>query len=123
MIRKILTILFLMVQLCAKAWQGDPNLGIIPAPKSIRINQVNFYFNTDLRIVYQTPQEYKIAHLLIDLIKEKFALHVTLVKKISETGKHTIRFITNHNATSNESYQLTISPDLITISGKEAGLF
>ncbi|HEY0670342.1 MAG TPA: family 20 glycosylhydrolase [Sphingobacteriaceae bacterium] len=106
-----------------QAQTGDPNLGIIPAPKSVVLKSGQFQINKNTVIQYAAANDKAQAELFQLFLKEKYALNLPLTKSSSKKAG-VIRFTSvSYSGTNPEGYLLNINPELVTISGKGAGLF
>ncbi len=108
------------------AQSSDPNLGIIPAPASVKTAGGNFVIsNSDqIDIIYGSPTDEHIAQLFHNYLKEHYSLEFPVR---NERDKHTKRVISfssvDYKKANKESYTLQIAKDHIVVSGKGPGLF
>jgi hexosaminidase len=101
----------------------DSNLGIIPAPKSIRSGTGHFIINGNSVIQYESLADEQNARLFQLFLKEKYSLNLP-VKKASVKYSNAIKFSSNaYSGVNTEGYSLHITPSHIIVSGKEAGQF
>ncbi|HEY1025891.1 MAG TPA: family 20 glycosylhydrolase [Sphingobacteriaceae bacterium] len=106
------------------AQTADPGLGIIPAPKSIKVITGHFAFGGESAIMYETETDRKVAELFHDFLRDQFSLDLPVAKAFVKAPKSLIRFSSaDYNAANPEGYSLVITPDQINVSGKGAGLF
>ncbi len=102
----------------------DPNLGIIPAPKSVNVLMGQFAISQKTTIQYENPNDRNTAILFQDFLKEKYQVNLPVTKYSSKKSVSTILF-TSKGAENivTEGYKLNITPASITLTGKEAGMF
>ena len=105
------------------AQTSNPNLGIIPAPQSVRINEGQFVVSSETAILFETQEDHKIALLFHDFVRDNYFLELPVAKNFIKAPKSSIRFAADNYAGNPEGYRLNISPTQITVSGKGAGLF
>lgn len=108
------------------AQSADPNLGIIPAPLSVKITGGNFTLrgNDHIAIIYGSSSDERIARLFHSFLEQHYELDLPVYNKKDKHTKKIISFSSiNYKTTNKESYTLTITPNRISILGKEAGLF
>lgn len=102
----------------------DPNLGIIPAPQSVNSTAGQFTFSRDAAIVYGNESDRRIAELFRDFLKDNYFLDIPVARAFVRAPKAIINFSSSTYRGSNpEGYSLSILPDQINISGRDAGLF
>ncbi len=107
-----------------KGQVSDPNLGIIPAPKSINVLTGEFVVNQKSVIQYENPGDKETAQLFRDFLKDKYLLDIPLSKRNAEKEEGVILFSTKEPVNiPEEGYSLTITPSLVTVVGKDVGLF
>lgn len=103
--------------------QGDPNLGIIPAPVAITRTNGNFILDKTTVLVNQSIDGAKMADLLNAFIVTKagFALRET---KITQPNQRAI-VLTSVGADQlpAEGYTIKVTPKQVVLTGKGAGLF
>lgn len=102
----------------------DPNLGIIPAPKSVNVLMGQFALSQKTIIQYENPDDRNTAILFQDFLKEKYQINLPVAKYSSKKSASTILFTSKRaeNIVA-EGYKLNITPASITLTGKEAGMF
>ncbi|RYE30267.1 MAG: beta-N-acetylhexosaminidase, partial [Sphingobacteriaceae bacterium] len=112
---------FLLVFLFAEdvfAQNPDPNLGLIPAPVSVKIKTGQFLLHKRSIVQSELKDDRSVAFLNSYLQK----LPDNSVK--NDTASSVIELTSIGSDTTNlEAYHLRISPKKITIIGKDAGLF
>jgi hexosaminidase len=103
--------------------QGDPNLGIIPAPVAIIRANGNFVLDKTTVLVNQSIDGAKMADLLNAFIVTKagFALRET---KITQPDQRAV-ILTSVGADQlpAEGYTIKVTPKQVVLTGKGAGLF
>lgn len=124
MFKKLFLIPFILFALPVFSQSFDPNLGIIPAPKSIQLQEGQFIFSREYAIEFETAEDYKIAMLFHDYMKSVHSLDIPVGKNFIKAPSGVIRFSSAEYKGSNpEGYTLTVSPYQIDVNGKGAGLF
>lgn len=114
---------FFVAIITVHAQAVDPNLGIIPAPKSISLLKGQFFVNQKTAIQYENSGDKVSAQLFHDFLKEKYLLDIP-VKKFSKQRAGTVLFSSQGSENiADEGYSLTITPERVTIRGKDVGLF
>ncbi len=126
MFKKIFYPLCVVMAVCtgmANAQDSDPNMGIIPAPVSLKKGQGEFVLSQQTVLLADTVTN-KAVVFLTDYIQNKTMLHVQLKQN---TGAATTNSVVLTSAGTDglpaDGYRLTISPTQIIIAGKGAGLF
>src|SRR5476651_1588862 len=125
MFRKILLPLFFITSFSAitNAQDNDPNLGIIPAPVSIKKAPGQFILSQQTTLLADTVTN-KAVVFLTDYLQNKAMLHVQLKANDGSNAPNSI--ILTAIGTDNlppDGYHLTITPQQILVAGKGAGLF
>lgn len=120
-------ILFFLIFLnasIAKAQTTDPNLGIIPAPKSVNVLMGQFAVNQKTVIQYENKGDRQTAQLFHDFLKEKYLIDLPVSKFSVKKKSGAILFSSKEaDKIPAEGYKLNIGPTMITVTGKDAGLF
>ena len=119
----LLIVLITSFSTITNAQDNGPNMGIIPAPVSIKKNTGTFILSRETSIVADSPNN-KAVLFLADYLHSKKMLNIhpkandgnTIVNSIVLTSAGT-------DGLPAEGYRLTITPEKITIAGKGAGLF
>ncbi|WP_428329550.1 family 20 glycosylhydrolase [Mucilaginibacter sp.] len=105
------------------AQDTDPNMGIIPAPVSVKKASGEFILSQETTIRADSLNN-KAVLFLTDYLQNKAMLHVQLK---ANTGASTPNTIVLTSAGTDglpaEGYRLTITPQQVIIAGKGAGLF
>jgi len=107
----------------ANAQDNDPNLGIIPAPVSIKKAPGQFTLSQRTTILADTVTN-KAVVFLVDYLQNKAMLHVQL-KTNNGSGASNSIVLTGVGVDNLpvDGYRLTITPQQVLIAGKGAGLF
>ena len=126
MLKKNLWLLILTVAALpgiAPAQTTDPNLGIIPAPVSLKKNAGTFTLSRETTILADTVTN-KAVVFLTDYLLNKAMLKVPLKVNNGASAPNSI-VLTAAGADDlpAEGYRLTITPQQVLIAGKGAGLF
>jgi len=119
----ILIVLITSFSTITNAQDTGPNMGIIPAPVSIKKSTGTFTLSRQTSIVADSPNN-KAVLFLADYLHSKKMLNIqpkanggnAIVNSIVLTSSGT-------DGLPAEGYRLTITPEQITIAGKGAGLF
>ncbi len=118
------TTLLLLLSSISIAQTTDPNLGIIPAPLSVKMNEGQFILSRETAILFETDDDYPIAKLFHDFVKENYYLDIPLAKNFIKAPQSTVYFSSSaYSGNNSEGYILNINPKQINAFGKEAGLF
>jgi hexosaminidase len=107
----------------ANAQDNDPNLGIIPAPVSLKKDAGQFILNQQTVILADSVTN-KAVLFLTDYIQNKAMLHVRLKANSGASAPNSI--VLTSTGVDNlpvDGYKLTITPQQVFIAGKGAGLF
>ncbi|MHB8206216.1 family 20 glycosylhydrolase [Mucilaginibacter sp.] len=119
----LLIVLITSFSTIANAQDNGPNMGIIPAPVSIKKNPGTFTLSRQTSIVADSPDN-KAVLFLADYLHSKKMLNI---HPKANDGSSIINSIVLTSAGADglpaEGYRLTITPEKITIAGKGAGLF
>jgi hexosaminidase len=107
----------------AVSQQKDPSYGIIPAPKSVVAKSGSFTLNEHTAILYNLPEDRKIAELFRDLIKEHEGYDLTIAKNFIQAPESMISFNSGGSGLKNEAYEIDISGKQILIKGEAKGVF
>ncbi len=118
----LLLLSFLLVNIAANAQDNDPNMGIVPAPVSVKKSSGEFVLSQ--QTVLFADSNTKAVSFFTDYLLNKLKLHNTL--KIGDTESAGNSIVFTAKGTENlpdQGYRLTITPNQIIIAGKGAGLF
>jgi hexosaminidase len=125
MYKRIILLLVVSVSLSviAKAQDADPNLGIIPAPVSVKKSPGTFVLSQETSIYADTVTN-KAVVFLSDYLQNTTMLRIP-VKINSGVSKNNSIVLTSAGTEGlpAEGYRLTITPTKIIIAAKGAGLF
>jgi hexosaminidase len=105
------------------AQDNNPNLGIIPAPVSLKKSSGEFILSQQTALLADSLTN-KAVVFLTDYLQNKAMLHVQL--KVNDGSGATNSIVLTSSGTDNlpaDGYRLTITPQQIIIAGKGAGLF
>jgi hexosaminidase len=123
---KIAVSLFLTVCLFttvnAYAQDTDPNMGIIPAPVSVKKSAGQFVLSQQTVLLADSTS--KAVSFFTDYLQNKLNLRCQL--KIGDAGSVANSIVLTSKGTDNvpdQGYRLTITPQQIVIAGKGVGLF
>jgi len=106
------------------AQDTDPNMGIIPAPVSVKKAPGEFVLSSETVLLADSVTN-KAVVFLAGYLQNKEMLHIKLKPNIAKNSAASSLVLTSVG-TDNlpaDGYRLTISPQQITIAGKGAGLF
>ncbi len=119
-----LIIVLLSVQFLSAQTTADPNLGIIPAPKSILQKNGFFQFSNKTILVYENPDDRITAEFFQSFVKENFGYELVVVKNLAIIPENSIIFssLLTENF-KDEAYQLNVQEKVINLKGKQKGLF
>jgi hexosaminidase len=119
----ILIVLITSFSTITNAQDNGPNMGIIPAPVSIKKNTGTFTLSRQTSIVADSPDN-KAVLFLADYLHSKKMLKI---QPKANDGNAIVNSIVLTSVGTDglpaEGYRLTITPEKITIAGKGAGLF
>jgi hexosaminidase len=125
MYKKTYLMLFALLSVFANvvnAQDADPNLGIIPAPVSLKKSSGQFVLSQETTIQADSPSN-KAVLFFKDYLANNLAYNKAIVVKGSAaTNVITLTAAGTDNLPA-EGYRLTITPQQITVAGKGAGLF
>ncbi len=107
----------------ANAQTNDPNLGIIPAPVSVKKGAGQFILSQQTVLLADSVTN-KAVVFLADYLQNKVMLHVQLKTNNGSNAANTIVLTAvGTDILPPDGYRLTITPKQILIAGKGAGLF
>ena len=119
-------ILFFFNCISIYAQSYDPYIGIIPAPVSVKQNTGVFKLTPETFILVDAPDDKAVLFFKEYIKKAGYGNGFTDISNIDKkTGlTNSIKILTNFKSTiPNDGYELTITDNQITLSGKGAGLF
>lgn len=120
---RLIAAIVILSPIIATAQDTDPNLGIIPAPVSLRKMAGEFTISKETALLADSVDN-KAVLFLADFLKNKAMLTVQPKHYSGNASENSI--ILTAEGTTNmpaEAYRLTITSGKITIAGKGAGLF
>ncbi|MFD0748978.1 family 20 glycosylhydrolase [Mucilaginibacter calamicampi] len=121
--RLFLGILSVFFTTALKAQDTDPNMGIIPAPVSVKKNAGNFVLSGQTTLLADSIDN-KAVLFLADYLQNKIALRVQPKQNSGQSNANSLVLTSIGSETlPADGYRLSISPQNITIIGKGAGLF
>ncbi|RQO70092.1 beta-N-acetylhexosaminidase [Pedobacter sp. KBW06] len=121
--KKLFTIVLLAFLAIEASAQQDPNMGIIPAPVSVKKNSGTFKLDKTVVLISNEPKNSRMADLLNAFVTAKGGFALREVK--SESANERAIILTSEGAGQlpAEGYKINITDKKITIVGQEAGLF
>jgi hexosaminidase len=121
--RLLLIVLSVFLSTELKAQDIDPNMGIIPAPVSVKKNTGNFVLSRETTLLADTIDN-KAVVFLVDYLQNKTALRIQPKQNSGQNGNNSVVLtsIGSENLPI-DGYRLTVTPQNITVVGKGAGLF
>ncbi len=124
--KKLLNVIIITLVLTKSGFSqaADPNLGIIPAPKSVNVLMGQFALNLKTQILFENEEDQKTAMLFREFLKDKYQMNLTVNKLSSKKSVNTILFSSKGSENiPDEGYKLNITPSGVHLTGKEAGMF
>jgi hexosaminidase len=119
----LLLIFFCSSKIIVNAQDADPNLGIIPAPVSLKKAPGQFILSQETTLLTDSLTN-KAVLFLADYLQNKTMLHI---QPKTNTGQNITNSVILTSAGTDslppEGYRLTITPQNITIAARGAGLF
>jgi len=122
-IASILLVFLFFTGVNANAQDNDPNMGIIPAPVSVKKTSGEFILSQQTTLLADSVNNKAVA-FFADYLQHKLMLHNEVKVNNSQSVANSIIF--TDKGTENlpaQGYRLTITPQQIIIAGKGAGLF
>ncbi|HWD87376.1 MAG TPA: family 20 glycosylhydrolase [Mucilaginibacter sp.] len=125
MYKRIILLLLItsnLIFINANAQDNDPNMGIIPAPVSVKKGTGEFVLSQ--QTVLFADSNGKAVGFFTDYLQNRLNLHNEL--KIGDAGSAHNNIVLTSKGTENlpeQGYRLIISPQQVVIAGKGAGLF
>ena len=124
--KKILLALLITASLPALA-QHDPYMGIIPAPVSVKKARGDFKLTSETIVLADSPSNRAVKFFAAYLKKAGLGTSITdltILDKDHRDMKNAITLSVNFKGDlPEEGYELNITPDHITLNGRNAGLF
>nr|WP_294945321.1 family 20 glycosylhydrolase [uncultured Mucilaginibacter sp.] len=126
MLKKVPSLLFALLisaTTIVKAQDADPNMGIIPAPVTVKKSVGEFILSQETKIQADTPNN-KAVLFFSSFLSNNMAYNKQVGLRNTNAGSNVI-YLTSTGAEGlpAEGYRLTITPQQITIAAKGAGLF
>jgi hexosaminidase len=121
--KKLFTIVLLAFLAVEASAQQDPNMGIIPAPVSVKKNSGTFKLDKTVVLISHEPKNSRMADLLNAFVTTKGGFALREAKSESANEKAIILSSEGADQLPAEGYKINITDKKITIIGKEAGLF
>src|SRR5579872_1598928 len=118
----LLLLSFLLINIAANAQDNDPNMGIVPAPVSVKKSSGEFVLSQ--QTILFADSNTKAVSFFTDYLLNKLKLHNTLKIGDAESAGNSI--VLTAKGTENlpdQGYRLTITPNQIIVAGKGVGLF
>ncbi|NQX37941.1 hexosaminidase [Pedobacter steynii] len=121
--KKLFTIVLLAFLAVEASAQQDPNMGIIPAPVSVKKNSGTFKLDKTVVLISNEPKNSRMADLLNAFVTTKGGFALREAKSESANEKAIILTSEGAGQLPAEGYKINITDKKITIIGQEAGLF
>lgn len=121
--KKLLSIVLLAFPYVDSLAQSDINMGIIPAPVSVKKNIGTFKLDKTVVLVSNDLKNAQSADLLNAFIVSKGGFSLREVKTTATGQRSIVLSSAGADQLPAEGYKISISPKNITITGKDAGLF
>ncbi len=116
-------LIFLSTINILKAQVAEPNMGIIPAPVSIKSAPGIFLLSQETVILADSTDN-KAVQFFVSFLQNKYTLRNQLKPNTGAGGPNSIILTSaGTDGLAAEGYRLSITPQQITIAGKGAGLF
>lgn len=123
MMKKI-SLLFLITLFAFNSFaQTDANMGIIPAPVSVKKNNGTFLLDKTVALLSSETANAKTADLLNAFIVKKGGFALREVKSVAGGQKAIVLTSVGADQLPAEGYTIQITKDQIKVVGKDAGLF
>lgn len=121
--RILLGVLCVCLSYNLKAQEADPNMGIIPAPVSVKKAVGTFVFSQETAVLADTI-DHKAVVFLTEYLQNKSALRVQPKLYNGQSGNNTLVLTsTGSENLPADGYRLSVTPQNIVLVGKGAGLF
>ncbi|MEQ7801573.1 family 20 glycosylhydrolase [Pedobacter sp. ASV1-7] len=121
--KKLLSIVLLAFLYVSTSAQSDLNMGIIPAPVSIKKNSGTFKLDKTVVLVSNDIKNAKSADLLNAFIVTKAGFSFREVKSTTASDRSIVLNSAGAEKLPDEGYSIHVSSKSITVTGKGAGLF
>lgn len=123
MMKKLLAVVLPALLYVNTFAQSDVNMGIIPAPVTVKKNSGNFKLDKTVVLVSNDVKNAKSADLLNAFMVSKGGFSLRTVKSATANERAIVLSSAGAAQLPAEGYKISISPKNITITGKDAGLF
>ncbi len=125
--RAIILVVFLALTTSCLAQDNDPNMGIIPAPSSVKKAKGKFMITPETSFLVDAPTQ-KAAIFLTNYLKKNgynnTVVNANTMGRKPADVKNAVMLLTNFKGNiPEEGYELKISGDQVVINGKGPGLF
>ena len=125
--KQIFLVLLMAMGLQCLAQNGDANIGIIPAPSSVKATKGSFKITPETTVFVDFPDHKAVKFFTEYLRKNGYANNVsnmnTMDKKASTVKNAILLYTTFPGTLAPEGYELKISEGQVVLNGKGAGLF
>lgn len=121
--KKLFTIVLLAFIAIEASAQQDQNMGIIPAPVSVKKSNGNFKLDKTVVLVSNDPKNSRVADLLNAFVVTKAGFALRPAKAVAANERAIILTSVGADKLPAEGYKINITDKNITIVGAEAGLF
>ena len=125
--KQILLLALVAFSLSAFGQDNDPNLGIIPAPVSVKKAKGTFKITPETSFLVDAPTQNAVRFLADYLKKNGYSNSVvninTIGRKPAEVKNAVLLMTTFPGTIAPEGYELKVSESQVVINGKGAGLF
>jgi len=123
--RYIVVLFLLLLNVTSVAQTLDPDMGIIPAPVSVKSAGGEFIYSNETRFITEVAEGNRALSFFLDYMHSKeFEIGKAKAKNREKAYANTI-VLTEHGTENlpQDGYKLSITEKNITIAGKGAGLF
>ncbi len=122
-IASVLLILLFFASVNASAQDGDSNMGIIPAPVSVKKSSGEFVLSQQTNLLADSVNNKAVTYFA-DYLQHKLMLHSEIKANSGQAVSNSIVFTDKGTeGLPDQGYRLTITPQQIIVAGKGAGLF
>ena len=121
--KKLFTIVLLAFIAIEASAQQDQNMGIIPAPVSVKKSNGNFKLDKTVVLISNDPKNSRVADLLNAFVVTKAGFALRPAKAVAANERAIILTSVGADKLPAEGYKINITDKNITIVGAEAGLF
>ena len=121
--KKLFTIVLLAFIAIEASAQQDQNMGIIPAPVSVKKSNGNFKLDKTVVLISNDPKNARVADLFNAFVVTKAGFALRPAKTAAANERAIILTSAGADKLPAEGYKINITDKNITIVGAEAGLF